>query len=386
MDVCSNGRARLAGLCVVWIVASCGLYACGDEDSGSSVDTNAAPDLSDIPISPSIDELPEGTTALVGRVFDYTNDAPIVDAVVTSTPPSETVRTNSRGEFVLTAGLVDRQVYTIGATEPRYVSETIEMRALSEVIREADMYLFPDGVASLLTPVPAGVELSANQRRAVVFLTSPSDRRVGVGVCPGAAGTHTGPDWLKVNVPEGVFYRNNPGAVELLVDGEAFAAASAGLEFDAQGFTTVDVDMCDTDDANKPITITAQVQRYEEAQLGVCVVGGAGCEDNTSTDRILIVPSPGGAEGTQRFVIDLQPQHDRAPILGEAVDCEIGEEGSELLPATVRTTSVSDNTGVARCEVELALGDVPPGTTVRGQARLTAYNGVTVDFELQVSP
>lgn len=384
MDVCSNGRARLAGLCVVWIAASCGLYACGEDNASSDGATNAAPDLSDIPISPSIDELPEGTTALVGRVLDLTNNAPIVDAVVSSTPPTELVRTNARGEYVLISGLVDRQVYTVGVTEPRYMPETVEVRAVSEVIREANMYLFPDGAASLLTPVPGGVELSGNRRRAVVFLTSPSDRRVGIGPCLDPL-ENLASDWLKVNAPNGFFYRNNPGAVELLVDTKALDAAIEEpdaypnvSDFDAEGFVEATINMCDTDSPPKPIQITARVQRYETTDpLGVVVSNDSECPEGVEDGIVCITPTENNGERT--YKVKLQPTFNGEPILGEAVECKIGGDNPSL-PATVTTTVVSDNTGTALCEVTLSAAVTD---AVEGRASLTAYGGVDAKFRLE---
>ena len=107
------------------------LAACGTEPPDS---------LDEIPVSIDPAELESGETAIVGRILDFETNQPIPDAIVSTSPASEIVRTTSRGEFVLRTDLQLGELYRVLAEAEGYQEQYAMVRAV-ENRRNVDMTL-----------------------------------------------------------------------------------------------------------------------------------------------------------------------------------------------------------------------------------------------------
>ncbi len=148
-------------LCALSVLA---LFAC-DSNEPSDVDTVVL-------VSPDPDTAPDGEPALIGKTLDFVTGERLVGAVVSTFPPTEVLRSNRDGEFVLRAGIVPGRTYEVRAEADGYAPRSIVVTAQAGKVSTVDLGLVLRDRAVPLRVEPPVVLFTPDRHRAAVLLTN----------------------------------------------------------------------------------------------------------------------------------------------------------------------------------------------------------------------
>ena len=178
--------------------------------------------IEDIPISPTLETVEEGTVLLTGLVIDQQTGEALEDAVVSTFPDTEKLRTNSLGQFVIQEGLDQGQFYQIKVEREGY-QEVIATLLASAERNSIQISMVRSDRVLPITFVPETGVFTPTEHLIEVIMVS-GDRSSDL-----VWALHEAPDWLIVSPQEGTLRANPPNQISLALelDGERFGELPA---------------------------------------------------------------------------------------------------------------------------------------------------------------
>ena len=325
------------------------LTACSDSGSARR-GAGAGETDAEVAVSRDPDSLPENQSAIIGKVFDYLTGEPVGDAFVSTFPPTETVRTNSDGEFVLTEGLVPGQIFEVKGEADGYERRFVPARPVPGERVTINLPLVPADRAVPVRFEPAVLVFTSDLQEVRVTASNTSDGEENLTFEP--------PPWLARVGEAHPLPAGGRQTLTFRIAPDAFATAVAELK--AGGSLSAEVRVADAFDRVGLLT-------------AIAVPAPPGLVTLLSTGPDALVVSPGSTVD-----VALTTQYAELPLLGAVLRAET-DAPALALDAPERTTG-EDGVAVLRIR-----GAEPGVGTVR--VSLPAYPDVKpVTFAIEVRP
>ena len=186
------------------------LFACGGPEPDS---------LEEIPLSPDLASIEQGAVILTGRVFDVHTGAPIANAIVSTFPDTEILRTTSTGQFVIQRDLVTGQTYQVTAEADGYADGRADVLASSE--RESVQIPLVSSDRHLpITFVPDAAVLTPTENLTEIAMVSGEVDDLEWSL-------QDAPDWVTLTPEEDTLRPNRTGQLTVELNAEVFGAIAA---------------------------------------------------------------------------------------------------------------------------------------------------------------
>ncbi len=307
----SNLRAALSGLAGLMLLAA-----------GGCDDPGALPVGAVVVVSDSPDSVPDSTLSIAGRVLDFITAERVPGAFISTFPPTQLLRANAQGEYLLTEGVVPGRLYEIRAEAPGYNPAVMPVQTEPGKALALNMTLIPSDRATPVRIEPPVLVLTSDLHQSDVTLTSDASETLEL--------TFDGPDWLALPTEPLALVGGERRQLTLRLSPQKWAEAVAGLEPGQalQGAVVVR-DQFDRVEQLNAISIPARPEQFSLTIQG----------EPTQTLRV-----------GQTLVIEALARFESRPLRGALVGANI--EGEATTAVVGELPAITDEAGRALVQVE----------------------------------
>lgn len=301
---------RRCSAALLLLAASLLVAACDEEPLPPTIVEEEPP-----PVSSDLEDADPGVQSFGGVVLDAVTGQPVPDAVISTTPVSEVLRTNSRGEYLIFQNIAEGS-YEVRAEREGYAPGWASIFVLQDRFQVADLLMLPEEVASVLQVTPGALRFPPTRRTATIFVENPGDAPLEWSI-------EELPAWLELNTTSRQVALGSPELIEVRVKPEALPEeGAAGL-----------IKLLDSDARRLFIPVTAEPPGVDALQLTV-----EGPDTLQADLNDTLAPS-----------FRLTWGADKTPVAGEQLTCVVTDTDDNGLAVALTLSAVTDHEGIATC-------------------------------------